>query len=449
MLWAAVALVTCWSQAPYFVHSLWPPRDVVTDFFQEWASARNVLGGLPAYAGHRETIIRYMGRLDPDSVVVEVNAHPPTSILLALPFAALPYFEALFVWNLASLAALGASLWLVARGLGLVWKAEAVFPLVALLALCNPLLQQIWLGQLNLVLLLLLTGAWAADRAHRPWTAGALVGAAMAIKLFPGFLLIYFALRRNWKALAAAAIALCALTALTLVALGAGAYLSYFRDALPRVQAFQSWWNNSSLTGLAKKLFGPPTPRPWLVWRVEPLWNWPLASRVVPLLLSLGIVALLCRSVPRSKTRAAADRAFALSLTAMLLVSPITWEHYFVLLLVPLAIAWVQLPAAGWARVLLLAIVAALWLPPAAYDTLFLGPATRGEAVPLRSLLWLALPCYALLGLFVLLSLEVPQSALGRAGNVPDRAAVAPAHENGSPNLEDCPADVASALAGS
>src|SRR5947209_5435475 len=83
-LWMILACLVCLLQGPAFVRSLRPPDSIGIDFFQEWASARNLLRGLPAYANQRAAINRYLG--DPlDSgkapeveVYFDVNAHPPT-----------------------------------------------------------------------------------------------------------------------------------------------------------------------------------------------------------------------------------------------------------------------------------------------------------------------------------------------------------------------------------
>src|SRR4051812_26868986 len=106
-IWALIAALTLVSQAQTILSCAWPPREFVTDFFQDWASARNYLDGLPIYTNHQVTIPRYVGPVDPICYSNQVNAHPPTSVLLLLPVARLDYRPALLVWNLTSLAMLG------------------------------------------------------------------------------------------------------------------------------------------------------------------------------------------------------------------------------------------------------------------------------------------------------------------------------------------------------
>jgi hypothetical protein len=401
-LWAVLAVLVCWTSGLDFLHSLNPPRDVVMDFFQEWASARNLFNGLPIYTSHNVTIERYLGTMVPGSLVVEVNAHPPPSVLMVMPLAALDYFDAVLVWNLISLAALGVSLWIVARQLELPVSWWSVFPAVTLILLCGPLQQQNAQGQLNLILLLLLTGTWAADRSGKPRLAGALLGAAAAIKLFPAFLLLYFVVRRQWRVVWSALVSLATISALTLAVLGFEAYRAYFVDVMPRVERFLSWWNNASLTGICRKLFGPATEKPWLVWKVEPLWNCPTLARVLALVLSAMTVAIVLWTIRNARTRADLDLAFSLAMTAMLLVSPITWDHYFLLLLVPLTIVWIRLPATGMARAVFTLIVVAFWLPPRLLSRVLLQGEGTGIATPAQALSVLSLQFYALLALFLL-----------------------------------------------
>ncbi|HLG51837.1 MAG TPA: glycosyltransferase 87 family protein, partial [Chloroflexota bacterium] len=75
--------------------------------------------------------------------------------------------------------------------------------MIALLLLCFPLWEQCRLGQLTLILSLLISGAWAAERSGYPRLAGVLLGTAASVKLFPGYLFIYYALRKRREVIVA------------------------------------------------------------------------------------------------------------------------------------------------------------------------------------------------------------------------------------------------------
>jgi len=192
-IWLTIAGWVLLLRGPGFVEALKarPPQDIVPDFFQEYASARNWLEGRTIYADHHETVPRFLGvKLNDQRSHVFVNAHPPMSVLLAVPLARLDFADAFLAWNLLSLAALAASLWIVQRQLRIAFSPWSFIPLVALVLLCFPLWEQCRLGQLTLIVLFLVTGIWAAERSGSPWLAGALLGVATSIKLFPGFLFL-------------------------------------------------------------------------------------------------------------------------------------------------------------------------------------------------------------------------------------------------------------------
>jgi Glycosyltransferase family 87 len=414
LLWALLAVLAGLWRGPLLAATLRPERYedrlLVPDFFQEWASARNRLTGLPVYTSQEVTFARYLGkeRKPEDGNFIRINAHPPTAVLLALPLAGLDFADAFTAWNLLSLAALGVGLGLIVRQLTIPFAVWSVLPLVALLLVCNPLYHQLLHGQLNLVLLLLVTGTWAADRSGYPRLAGVLLGLATAVKLFPGFLLLFFIVRRRWQTVWAAAGAFVAVTALTAVVLGPDAYRGYLREGLPEAARFSASWRNISLPGLWLKLFRVPENWPPVV--IEPVIESALLARLGALLSAAAVVGLLVGVLRRAATPAAADRAFALTVVGMLLISPITWDHYLLLLLLPLAVFGRDLPRSDGVRFAFGAIVAVLCVDPAVFleHCMILTdagphPTTPGWlAGPVQTLTALSVHTYALVGLFVL-----------------------------------------------
>jgi hypothetical protein len=392
-LWLAVAGAAAILYGPAFESAFWPPRDVISDFFQDWASARNVFSGLPVYSEHKDTIPRYIGEVDPLCYCYEVNAHPPTSVTLLLPLALLDYRPALLVWNVVGLVMLGASLWIVLRCLGVSFSLRSFLPALALLLFCRPLVQQLFHGQLNLVLLLLITGAWALERSGWTGWAGALVGAAATVKLFPAFLFLYFVLRREWRALLVGLGTMIALTAITAVLLGPEAFTTYVRQVLPRLDEFRSSWFNASLVGFWTKLFNPDT----LEAHVQPIWrSWP-AAQVGIALSWFAVAATLAWSIRKANKRIQLDHAFGVAVTGMLLLSPITWDYAFVLLLLPLAVLSVDPPRSEAGKVMLVAAIGALWFWQKPICQMAVpGGIFEGVAQPVHTLTVLSYPCYAL-----------------------------------------------------
>jgi hypothetical protein len=342
-----------------------------------------------------------------------VNAHPPTSVLLALPLAQLDFPRAFLLWNLATLALLTVSLAIVQCQLKIPFDAWSIGPLLALLLVCHPVWEHVYLGQITLVVTLLVTGAWAAERSGRPRLAGALVGAATAVKLFPGFLVLYFAWRRQWRVVGAGLVAFGAFTGLTVAVLGLETYRSYVRDVIPAFSWFQIGWNNMSLFGFWGRLFDPLPGRERSFSLTDPLWHSPFLAQVTTWASATIVLGLLARVARPEQTRERSDRTFGLAATAMLLLSPIAWDHYLLILLAPLAVFWVGLPPTRSARVAFLALLAAFWIGPEWARRAF---SLAGRvATPVDALVVLPIQCYALLGLFALGLFEIRGRSDGTA----------------------------------
>jgi hypothetical protein len=374
----------------------------ITDFAQEWVSGRNLLRRLPIYGDQVEAMDLYLGRrprpTDSADFFVIYNAHPPTSVLLAAPFAWMDYPDAFMAWNLASLVLLAATLWVVVSQLGVRVTPMRLLAAWALLLLCNPVRHQILQGQLNLVLLALIVGAWALERSDRPLLAGALLGLAAAVKLFPGFLLVYYAMRGRWRVVLGGGATAVVATALTVLVVGVEAYRVYFHDVVPHVARYRDWWVNASLLGLWSKLFEANSGH------VLPLVRSPClyGAALVGSLILVG--AVLLRATRSARSRPEHDLTFSLAVISMLLIGPIIWDHALVLLLVPVAVLGLHFRGMGNWRWLFLVSLAAVWLAPKfVFDHTIGGPGEyRGQvATPRQVLGVISYLCYALIGLWL------------------------------------------------
>src|SRR5690606_33040548 len=118
--------------------------------------------------------------------------------------ALMPLVVAEIVVLVSSLGCLGLTLWLVLDRLRPGLDRRLALPLVigalALALYLEPVRQTFGFGQINLVLMAVV----ALDvLARKPfWPRGMLVGITVSIKLVPGGFLLYFLLRRDWKAAA-------------------------------------------------------------------------------------------------------------------------------------------------------------------------------------------------------------------------------------------------------
>jgi hypothetical protein len=379
---AAALVIT--ALLPIWIRHLAPPPEP-RDFFQDWLAARRLVTGQPLYdplALEAPTIGI------PGGFQVVHSPHPPTSALVALPLAALPYRAALLTWNLLNLGLLAGTLWLIARELRWPIRRPALLVATAALMAWVPLWEQVEHGQMGLLLLALLTVAWRELRRGRDTVAGAALAVAAALKIFPAVLLGYVVLRRRPRAVLAALATLAVIAAVLTASAGPRVWVDYVQLGMPELARWRAHWANASLTGFAYHLFQPDE-------RTLPLLRAPMLASATVVLTTIITIAIATRRALRDEP--GVDRSFALALTAALLVSVVTWQHYFVMLLLPLAICASRLERPVRWSVLVTSFLL-MDVPQLSLATQWLG---AGPAGPASSLTLLSANFYGLLGFFL------------------------------------------------
>lgn len=346
------------------------------DLCQDVAALHRILRGQNPY-----------GRLT-ECGILAYSPHPPVSLLVMAPFAWLPAGLAGLLWDVVGLGMLALALALIARELRLTLRPEYLALLLGLLIVWPPLLDTLLEAQMSPALLLLLTLVWLWRRQDLPELAGAALGVAAAIRLFPALAALYFLLRRDWRTLYGMAASFAAASALALPLVGPQGYLSFIGRALPSASAiWASSPHNVSLWGLAHHIAPGGM------------------AGDVGLLLALTLLASLVYRTWRARGLpiVADETTFLLYYPAMLLVSPLGWQYYFLILLLPIIViardcGWLGRPLApslsrrsmSAPRGLLVAFLALLWL----YHLPFVAAALGDKSAP-----FLALPTIALLAL--------------------------------------------------
>ena len=252
--------------------------------------------------------------------------YPPAFAVILIPLTWISNDLAVRIWLFLIQAAVLASLLIIYRVIGRPSRAE-LLALVAVLTTFFPLANTVLAGTMNSLLLLLLTGAWACWHRRRDVAGGVLIGAAAVFKLFPAALLPYLAWRRHWKLLAAAAVTGLAGVGLGLAVTSLDHNIYYFREMLPHLAAGTGYRENQSLAGVAARICDPDTTNAggsagWC----GRLIDWPAV------LVLLTIVWRLTSRASRSGLE------FALAVTALPLISSVTWSFPLVILILPIAL---------------------------------------------------------------------------------------------------------------
>ncbi len=256
----------------------------------------------------------------------------PLAMLPIVPMAGVPVRTAKQIWLALNLAFLAATLWMLSRATHI--RIEYIAILVFLGY--DSLQSNFRLGQYYVFLLFLLTWAfYCLDRAKSA-ASGFLCGIAFGLKLYGGPFLLYFAVKRNWKAVAGM-MAACAIAAVSAIALfGWGDVHFYATRILPRslegevIDPYNS--GIQTLTTLLRHSFVmEPDLNP------QPLWNAPLVFfflRTFTALLILGGTLFGVASGSKDSYR----RDFARFTIAVLLLSSNAAPYTFILLLLPVVL---------------------------------------------------------------------------------------------------------------
>jgi hypothetical protein len=195
-----------------------------SDFSQVWIAGREVLAGYPEAPFDIERHAAAQRAEFASASGVFGWHYPPYFLAPAALLARLPYLQALFVWQFATLALYLAAMLGILRGSNLsrgsIVVAALAYPAVAL---------NLGHGQNGFFTAALLGGGFALLH-RRPALAGALF-ALLAYKPQFGLALPLFLLMgRNWRAISAAAATLAAMTALSVAAFGLESWRAFFES---------------------------------------------------------------------------------------------------------------------------------------------------------------------------------------------------------------------------
>jgi alpha-1,2-mannosyltransferase len=270
--------------------------------------------------------------------------YPPIAVVLLVPLTVVPMWVSGVLLTVASIAALAVTLAAFGvRG----WPLLCVLPVALFL---EPMWSTIDYGQINALLMVLVAVDCLA--AAPRWPRGCLVGLAAAVKLTPGLFVLYFLLRRDYRAAATSAVSFAAATALGF-ALAPGESVRYWTHDVFDTGRIGNpvYASNESILAVIERAGMRPGAMTTVVW----------------LALSGVVLAVACRGMLRSLDAGQPRLALVLNAFAALLISPISWSHHWVWAipaLVTLACARsVRLRLAAAAGVVIFFLAPQWWFP--------------------------------------------------------------------------------------
>jgi alpha-1,2-mannosyltransferase len=382
----------------------WRQRAIDFDYVQDYVSARFGRQGESIYLPDPAA----PGDRVPDRPVGKRNDHPPTYVALLAPLGALRYDQAYLTLSLISLAAGGWAAWTVGRELG--WPAGGTWLLVAAVAHHPGVGACMMTGNLSLILAALVVAGWAAARRARDWTAGAALGLAAAVKLFPAFLLVAPLLGRRWTVVGVAAMVAAAVVGGAVGLYGVGDLL-YFATVRAPENAAEGVGNglNLSLPGVSHRLFGGPNRLS--DWQARAVTS-PRLAAALALACQLGVGVLTAVRIWRlPPDQRAGDAGFAVAVPGMFLASPVSWLHFVPVMALPVAVlARDAIRGRRWGRLAVLAAaVGMMTVSDRDLADLLLARSESG-VLPWPTTLLLLTPTWGVLATFAVALLPTPRS---------------------------------------
>jgi alpha-1,2-mannosyltransferase len=326
-------------------------RAISTEYHDDslWANSLRSLAGLQVpfdfaiFLGAGEAIRHGESPyVDPDAVISESQpapyAYPPLLALLVTPLTLLPekvagssapgvlFALVLVTCTAAALFVLGVTDWRC-------YPVALLYP---------PTLENVEYGAIGPILALLVALGWRyRDRVPR---AAAAVGCGVALKVFLWPVVVWLAVTRRWRAAAAATAIAVGLALVSWAVIGFRGLAGYptLLRRLADIEAESSY----STFAVLRALDVPE-----------------LAARVLIVAACAALLALAWRAgrAPDLEGGERDRRSLTLALAAGLVLTPILWLHYLVLLVVPIALARPRLSALWFAPLALTVFEALDW----------------------------------------------------------------------------------------
>jgi len=269
--------------------------------------------------------------------------YPPPFVLAVLPFGLVPAATATWLWIGASMAMLVAGVALLPVRVTVRWAT------LLLAGLSWPVAYALKLGQVGPLLFLLFAIGWRW--LDRPLAVGAAGALGAIVKIQPGLILVWALLTSRLRAVLLGGAILVAAGVLATVALGGiGVWQDYV--ALIRNVSDPITTPHNFTPGAAAYQAGVPAG----------------LATAIQLLSSILVVA----AVILAALRAPADASLLVAIVASQLLSPVLWDHYAMLLLLP--VAWLLERRQWWAVLIPLvtsAVTLVVSLPAIIYPLMF------------------------------------------------------------------------------
>ena len=321
------------------------------DFSNYYESAWALRHGIDPYSTNLTPIGEQLGL--ETNWLVHASETPPF-LLCFEPFTWLRPRIAFWIWTAINLSALAIAMYLLLahrRGL----TARTALLLAGLMLMSAPVNLNFYWGQSQLIVLALMVAAMRAMERERDGAAGLLIAAGALLRAYPLLLVGYFVLRRKWRAVIFAMTGIAAGGFATVAILGLSQTLSFLHGAL--------WLTDYRVVNRVDDLsLGPFISRMfWTITAAAPGSPVDWVRRAAIATADVVVLGLTIRATLADASQRDPDwRIYSLWIATAIMLTPVGWHHYLVLLAIP----FVQMVAsAAQGR----SVSRAIWMAALAY----------------------------------------------------------------------------------
>ena len=361
LLFAVSGLLRLWQSK----QSLERPNIYRKDFLQEYLLARATADGRNPYLPVPELAQEYIG-----DVAVPLfphpTPHPPPAGLLTYPLAFIPYERAATVWLVVETLLLAVAVFTLLRIVSAKVPSIGVVLVFSVAAITtSPVWTDLILGQLMIPVLLLLSGCWLCLKQKKDASAGFLLGLSLGLKLMGIPILLFLAIQRRWNAVASAVITTAGTYLLCVLMVGLGPVLDYyFKVSKLMLPLYRAAAPNISLWTLGWRVFEGTGSSVIVLLQAPPLIYSPATASLVSVILPVVVLALGLWVAIGVKDE---SLAFAMMVCLSIVVHPIAWNHYLVLMAIPMLTAGQKIALQGFPGrqcIVLICLGMILGMPP-------------------------------------------------------------------------------------
>jgi Glycosyltransferase family 87 len=296
------------------------------DFSNYYESAWAIRHGIDPYSTDLTPIGTELGL--ETNWLVHASETPPF-LLCFEPLTSMRPRAAFWIWTAINFLSLAIAMYLLLANRRALSGRTALL-LAALILMSAPVNLNFYWGQSQLIVLALMVAAMRAMDRDRDGTAGLLIGAAALLRAYPLLLVGYFVFRRRWRAVVFATIGIAAGGFATIAILGLPQTLSFIHGAL--------WLTDYRVVNRVDNLtLGPLVSRMfWSLTGTAPGSSADWIRRAAIAIADIVVLGLTIRATLADANREDPDwRIYSLWIATAIMLTPVGWHHYLVLLAIP------------------------------------------------------------------------------------------------------------------